>query len=331
PRLPLSIRIAYFFVRITTDFSLRRDGTVNRLLANFFQHAVSNMLTTTKPRAGVRTADIVVDVSRNLWFRLFVPTHVADRRIPVVVFFHGGGFVFMSADLKHYDNVCRRFATEIGAVVVSVNYRLAPEHRYPSPYEDGCDVLRFLDQNKHLLPENADLSRCFLAGDSSGGNISHHVAKRWCESAAESSSRVIGVVAIQPLFNGKIPSKSEVELESVDVIISFERTNWFLKAFLPSDSDDFDHEAINVSGPNAADVSKLDFPTTMVVISEFDSLKDWQRKYYEWLKDSGKEAVLVEYPNMVHGFYIFPELPESTHLINRIKDFVTDQCAKATK
>ncbi|EPS72314.1 hypothetical protein M569_02444, partial [Genlisea aurea] len=280
------------------------------------------------PRRGVRTADVTVDASRDLWFRIFVPeAAVRGGGIPVVVFFHGGGFVFLSADFKEYDEVCRRYAAEIPAVVVSVNYRLAPEHRYPSPYDDGFDVLAFLDGNEHVLPENADLSRCFLAGDSSGGNISHHVAKRCCESPKFSRVQATGLVIIQPFFGGNEPSESEKELEKVDVIVSFKRTTWFWKAFLPrSDEEpDMDHESINVSGPKAADISKLDFPATVVVVGGFDSFKDRQRRYYEWLRDSGKEAYLIEYPQMIHGFYTFPHFNESAQLVDQIRSFINKQ------
>ncbi|GFZ18700.1 carboxyesterase 18 [Actinidia rufa] len=86
---------------------------------------------------------------------------------------------------------------------------------------------------------------------------------------------------------------------------------------------DRDHEVINVSGPRAADISRLEkFPATVVVVGGFDALQDWQRKYYDWLKSSGKEAYLLEYPNMVHAFYVFPELPESGQLITQVADFI---------
>lgn len=91
---------------------------------------------------------------------------------------------------------------------------------------------------------------------------------------------------------------------------------------------DRDHGAINVSGPNAADISKLDFPATMVVVAGFDSLKDWQKRYYEWLKRSGKEAYLLEYPATIHAFYIFPELPESKQLVSQARQFIQKQCSK---
>ncbi|KAL3642154.1 hypothetical protein CASFOL_012969 [Castilleja foliolosa] len=328
PNLPWKTRISLFFLTTFTDASTRPDGTVNRRIFSLLESA--GLKTPPNPNhREVKTSDVTLDPSRNLWFRLFIPTRSeSDPRLPVIVFFHGGGFVYLAPDFKPYDNVCRRFASEFPAIVVSVNYRLAPEHRYPAPYEDGFDALRFLDEQRHILPENADLSRCFVVGDSAGANLAHHVATRACDSKFN-HLKVIGVVAIQPFFGGEERTKSEIELVGVDMIVSASRTDFMWNAFIqPGSGMDRDHEVINVSGPKAADISKLDFPPTMVVVAGFDSLKDWQTRYYEWLKNNGKEAYLLEYPNMIHAFYIFPELPEAGQLVSSIKQFVQDKCSK---
>lgn len=236
----------------------------------------------------------------------------------------------MSPDNRQYDAVCRRFARKIQAVVISVNYRLTPEHKYPAQYDDGFDVLKFLDDEgnvKGVLPENADLARCFLAGDSAGANLSHHVAKRVCESTFK-KLKVIGVVAIQPFFGGEEITEAEKRLSGIDPLINGERTEWLWKAFMPPHEGDRDHEVINVSGPRAADISNLDFPAVLVVVGGFDSLQDWQRRYYDWLKRSGKKAYLVEYPTMVHAFYVFPEFPESAQLVSEVKEFVLNQLSE---
>ncbi|KAI4331792.1 hypothetical protein L6164_016747 [Bauhinia variegata] len=105
-------------------------------------------------------------------------------------------------------------------------------------------------------------------------------------------------------------------------LVSMPRTDWIWKAFLPRWSDR-DHEAANVSGPNAVDISGMDYQETLVIVAGFDPLRDWQKRYYEWLRKSGKEAQLIEYPDMIHAFYIFPESPESSQLITQVKDFIT--------
>ncbi|CAL5368937.1 unnamed protein product [Camellia sinensis] len=312
PSLPWKTRLTVSILCAATDASQRRDGTVNRRLLGFFNFKAPP---NPNPINGVKTSDITADPSRNLWFRLFVPTN-PDQTLPVIVFFHGGGFVYLTADSKAYDAVCRRFARKVPAIVVSVNYRLAPEHRYPAQYDDGFDVLKFLDDNKsQVLPENADLSRCFLAGDSAGANLAHHVAYRAAESNFQ-KLKVVGLVAIQPFFGGEERTEPETRLSQ---LVSMKRTDWLWKAFIPEEEwVGRDHEAINVSGPRAAKIAAVErFPATMIFVGGFDALQEWQRRYYNWLKNSGKDVHLVEYPNMIHAFYIFPELPESGELISQ--------------
>ncbi|XP_027359186.1 probable carboxylesterase 18 [Abrus precatorius] len=322
PVLPWKTRISISFLSALTDAARRSNGTVNRRLMNFLDRKTQPNAT---PVNGVSTKDVIVDATRNLWFRVFTPTAAAaNASLPVVVFFHGGGFAFLSPDSFAYDAVCRRFCRRIPAVVVSVNYRLCPEHRYPSQYDDGESIIKFLDENRAALPENADVSTCFLAGDSAGANLAHHVAVRACKSGLR-EVRIVGLVSIQPFFGGEERTASEVRLEG-SPLVSVARTDWLWKVLLP-DGSDRDHGAANVSGPNAEDLSGLDYPDTLVFVGGFDPLQDWQRRYYEWLQKSGKKAQLIEYPKMIHAFYVFPDLPESSQLISQVKDFITKRLA----
>jgi len=117
-----------------------------------------------------------------------------------------------------------------------------------------------------------------------------------------------------------------VKFEGVP-LVSMERTDWMWRVFLP-DGSDRDHGASNVSGPNAEDLSGLDFPETLVVVGGFDPLQDWQRRYHDWLKNSGKKVQLIEYPKMFHAFYIFHDLPESSQLNTQIKDFINKKISE---
>ncbi|KAI3771902.1 hypothetical protein L6452_03074 [Arctium lappa] len=318
--LPWKTRTLVSLLGVATDLPRRKDGTVNRCLAKLLDFRAPP--TTSKPKDGVKTYDVVVDPARNLSFRVFLPIDHAVEDLPVVVFFHGGGFVFLSPAMKVYDAVCRRFAKSFPAIIVSVDYRLAPEHPYPAPHDDCFDVLKFLDDDHEngskTLPENVNVSRCFVAGDSAGGNLAHHVAQR----ASEFNFRrlkVIGVMAIQPYFGGIERTNSEIELDGTPPM-SMKRTDWYWNALMPeSDRDD---PIINVSGAKAVDISNMDFPATVVVVGGLDTLQDWQKRYYEWLKNSGKEAYLLDYRNMFHGFCVFPDLPESGQLISEMKDFI---------
>ncbi|KAM6578108.1 hypothetical protein CsatB_029945 [Cannabis sativa] len=321
PSLPWKTRITCGLLNFCTDISRRNNGTINRRLLSLF-----DIRSPTTPSAvkGVSSSDYTLDSSRNLWFRIFVPSSASasgPKSLPVFIFFHGGGFAFLSPDTIVYDAVCRKLARKIPSIVISVNYRLSPEHCYPCQYEDGFDVIKYLD-GEGILPEEADVSKCFLAGDSAGANLAHHVAVRVAEeSASLKAVRVLGLVTIQPFFGGEERTEAELRLRSAP-IVNLDRTDWMWKAFLPEGSNR-DHEASNVSGPRGKDISGLRcFPKTLVFVGGWDPLQDWQRKYYEWLKKSGKEAEKIEYPDMIHAFYLFPEIPGSHQLFTQLKDFV---------
>ncbi|XVF63477.1 hypothetical protein PTKIN_Ptkin09bG0089700 [Pterospermum kingtungense] len=190
------------------DAFSRSDSTaVNRPLMNLFDPKASPS-PLRKPDNGVVSSDIMVDTARNLWFRLYTNngSHVGGLPIPVIVYFHGGGFAYMAANSIAYDDLCKRLVREIPAVVVSVNYRLSPEHRYPSQYEDGFDVLKFIDNPdfKGFLPSvntNSNRIQLFVAGDSAGGNLAHHVALKACQHQF-SRLNLLGVIALQPVQIG---------------------------------------------------------------------------------------------------------------------------------
>ncbi|KAK4785437.1 hypothetical protein SAY86_002126 [Trapa natans] len=318
--LPWKTRIAVSFLSFISNTVRRRDGTINRRLLRFFDFTSPAK---PSPVRGISSSDVTVDPSRNLWFRLFSPSPAVSPSgmpLPVIFFFHGGGFTFLSPAYFVYDAVCRRLARKLPAIIVSVNYRLSPEHRFPSQYDDGFDVLRYVDGHPSELPQEADLGRCFLAGDSAGANIAHHVAVRASNSSFE-AVRIRGIISIQPFFGGEERTEAEIRMP-VAPVVTVDWTDWCWKAFLP-EGEDRDHWAANVSGPNAVEVAGLErFPAVLLFTAGFDPLRDWQKRYYEWLRRSGKEAELVEYPNTIHTFYLFPELPESGQMISEVTDFV---------
>ncbi|XP_071693669.1 probable carboxylesterase 18 [Rutidosis leptorrhynchoides] len=317
--LPWRTHIYLWCLSTTTELVSRRDGTVSRNLLKLFQVRFKSNSNSVN---GVKTYDVVMDPTHNIWFRVFVPTHHIEQNLPVILFFHGGGFVFLGPHINIYDTLCRSFAREAPAIVVAVDYRRAPEHRYPTQHNDCFDLLTFLDNQENKsksLPANANISQCFLVGDSAGGNIAHHVAQRACEFDFK-RLKVIGIVLIQPFFGGEEQTDSEKEYAQT-YFVSLRQCNFYWNALMPPGYSR-DHPVINVSGPNAYDILKINFPATMVVISGIDSLRDWQKRYYQWLKRSGKKVYLVDYRNMCHGFYTFPELPECGKFVAEVKEFM---------
>ena len=328
--LPWKTKLRLSYISLASYIVLRRNGTVNRRLLSLLEQ-------TTKPNPnpvhGVRTTDFTVDQARGLWCRLFLPVVPAKpASLPLLVFFHGGGFATLSAATREYDAACRRFCTKLGVAVVSVNYRLSPEHRFPAQYDDGVDVLRFMESNQAsdfpgkedpLMREflvAVDLSTCFLAGDSAGANIVHNVARRW---TAEDNHhvRLAGLISIQPFFGGETRVDSETRLHNAP-IITVERADWLWKAFLP-DGATRDHPA--ASPFTAAEDLGERFPPVMVMVGELDPLQDWQRAYFQSLKKNGKEAEIIEYRGAFHSFYLFPELKSSLALTEDVGSFILRQ------
>ncbi|KAJ1685952.1 hypothetical protein LUZ63_017342 [Rhynchospora breviuscula] len=327
PSMSWKMRLAFKLGSAITDASRRSDGTIKRRLLSFISLSTSASLL---PYSGVRSSDFTLNPSHNLRIRVFVPSQPPSTPLPIIVFFHGGGFAYLSATSTFYDAVCRRFSKKIQAVVVSVDYRLSPECRCPAPYDDGMEVLRYLDSGKVQSEKvmegiKLDWSSCFLSGDSAGANIAHHVARRFCTEATSSIRiKLAGVISIQPFFGGEERTESEIRLEGAP-LVSMERTDWLWKAFLPEGADR-NHEAAHVFNQTTELGSA--FPPVLLVIGGYDPLQDWQKRYHEMLKKKEKEVRLLEYPNVVHAFYLFP-FEESKQLLAEIKAFVDEKRSKA--
>uniref|UniRef100_A0A6N2N456 Alpha/beta hydrolase fold-3 domain-containing protein n=1 Tax=Salix viminalis TaxID=40686 RepID=A0A6N2N456_SALVM len=309
--LPWKVRLFASLFSSAFKFMIRRtDGSINRRLLNFLDYKTSP--SPNKPVDGVITTDFTIDEARNLWFRVYtpVPTSGSEVNVPVIFYFHGSGFICMAASSKLFDGFCYRLARLLPAVIVSVNYRLAPENRYPCQYEDGFDAIRFVDKSYlEILPSHANLKHSFVAGDSAGGNLAHHMAVKASKSEL-SSIKLTGVIAIQPFFGGEERTRSEIKLS---------------RRSLCSDGyDRLDVEIVSAGGFKSRP-SSLKLPAVLVIVGGLDPLQDWQKRYYEGLKKSGKEVYLVDYVNAFHSFYLFPCLPEFPLFIEHVKEFMQEQ------
>ncbi|NWT09180.1 AAAD deacetylase, partial [Vireo altiloquus] len=117
----------------------------------------------------------------NVPVRLYLPRRAPDGLRRAMVYFHGGGWCLGDAGMKSYDHIARRISNELNAVVVSVNYRLGPQHRFPVPFEDVYSVTKFFLQSEVLSQHRVDPGRVCVAGDSAGGNLAAAVAQQLSE------------------------------------------------------------------------------------------------------------------------------------------------------
>lgn len=166
--------------------------------------------------------DCLFDKRFNLNLRLYkpqIPSNINNnKKFPIVMFLHGGGFCFGSRTWPHIHNCCMRLASGLQAVVLSPDYRLAPEHRLPAALDDAVEAVRWLQRQglsygggaAWLNNGDVDFDRVFIVGDSSGGNIAHHLAVRFGAGSMEMDPvRVRGYVLLAPFFGGEVRTKSE--------------------------------------------------------------------------------------------------------------------------
>ncbi|PON88064.1 Alpha/beta hydrolase fold [Trema orientale] len=201
------------------------DGTITRLLKLPDTPASPDPTLPNSP--DVLSKDVHLDQSKSTWVRIYLPRHALDNsstssssKLPLVVNFHGGGFITFSASSSLVHDFALNSAAQLSAVVVSVEYRLAPEHRLPAAYEDAMDALHCIrSAEDDWLRRYADLSQCFLMGGIAGANIAYHAGLR---AAAEAQSlepiKIRGLILHQPFFGGAQRSGSELRLVNDPVL-----------------------------------------------------------------------------------------------------------------
>ena len=223
--------------------------------------------------------------------RVYHPSAKHERTgdYPVVVYFHGGGWVI--ANLDTYDASCRALCNTLDAVVVSVAYRQAPEHPFPAATEDAYFALQWVLQNASSLHGNP--AQVVVAGESAGGNL----ATVACLLSKERKARVpVGQLLIYPVVDATTQRPSYVD--NVDTLpLNAAMMDWFFKHYLPEDA--LRHNPL--VSPYLADVSNL--PAAFVLTAEFDPLRDEGRDYAIKLQKAGVETQHHDVLGVVHEFF----------------------------
>jgi acetyl esterase len=213
----------------------------------------------------------------------------ADRPLPVVVYFHGGGWVI--GNIETHDTVCQQLASLVPAVVVSVDYRLAPEHRFPAAVEDCVAATGWVYEHAGEL--GADGSRLAVAGDSAGGNLAAVVSIK----ARDAGSPPIRFqLLVYPATDMTRSFPSHVE-NGEGYLLTNDSMEWFIGHYLP-EAERKNPEA----SPLFAD-SLAGLPPALVITAEFDPLRDEGEAYAERLRESGVDVRASRYDGMIHAFY----------------------------
>jgi acetyl esterase len=221
--------------------------------------------------------------------RIYRPVSNDDGGLPCLVFFHGGGWVL--GDLDSHDHMCRHLAHGARAMVVAVDYRLAPEHKFPAALDDCCAAVRWVFDQAHSL--GIDASRIAVGGDSAGGNIAAAVSISMRDTNGPS---LTAQLLIYPAVDFTADNDSLRENGS-GFLLTRDAIELFAEHYLPNRESRSDPRASPQLRNNHANL-----PRAFVQTAEFDPLRDEGRTYAETLMAAGCPVEYKCYPGVVHGF-----------------------------
>ncbi|WP_432168413.1 alpha/beta hydrolase [Streptomyces sp. bgisy031] len=231
---------------------------------------------------------------RTVPVRIYRPLNEPAAPPPAMVFCHGGGWVF--GDLDGHDDICRRLANRIGCVVISVDYRLAPEHPFPEPLEDVYAVLKWAAQQGDSLL--VDTERLVLAGDSAGGNLAAAAALL---ARDQGGPHVAFQLLIYPVLDADFTRASYVEnAKGYPLTAEHMRWYWDQYAIVTARAEPY---AAPLQTPNLSGL-----PPAHVITAEYDVLRDEGENYAKRLHEAGVPVTVQRYPGAFHGFFGFGAL-----------------------
>ena len=231
-------------------------------------------------------------VAGRIPLRVYRPS--AEKPLPVIMFFHGGGWVL--GNLDTHDTLCRRLAKESGCVLISVDYRLAPEHRFPAALDDCFGATQYVAE--HAEGFGVDASALAVCGDSAGGNLAAAVALMARNSGGpQLHSQWLIYPVTEPRFD-----TGSYRAFAVDHGLTRAAMQWFWDQYAPAAAD----RANPLAAPARAE-RLANLPPAHIITAEFDVLRDEGEAYAAALKAAGVKATLRRYEGMIHGFVHFAE------------------------
>jgi acetyl esterase len=222
--------------------------------------------------------------------RVYRPGGVSDsRRLPALVYFHGGGWVI--GDLETHDVLCRQLTAEAGVSVISVDYRLAPEHKFPASVDDAWMATRWIAAHANELA--IDPARLAVGGDSAGGNLAAVVALLARDAGGP---RIALQSLVYPVTDLAAESQSYADLAD-GYMLTRDSMRWFRAHYLTKEEDAADWRVSPLRAPSLAGL-----PPALVITAGYDPLRDEGEAYARKLREAGVMVDAVCFGGMVHGF-----------------------------
>ncbi len=272
-------RAASAYPTVRAELPLAPHRRINDLLG---------MRTATGGPKMAETTDRFVDArGRRIFCRVFRP--VTDRVIPTLIYFHGGGWVWANVDT--HDRMTREYAAAGSVAVVSVDYALSPEAKFPQALEECTAVVRYLAE--HGTAWGLDPTRIFVGGDSAGGNLALATALLLRDTAGPA---LAGVLANYPVSDARFDTPSYQAYGAGGYGLSTERMAFYWSVYVPHDID----RLHPLAAPLRADLSGL--PPVMVLLAELDVLRSEGEALVAKLRASGVATETETFAGTVHGF-----------------------------
>ncbi|KAM1349014.1 hypothetical protein PS2_003165 [Malus domestica] len=295
-----------------------KDGRVERLLG-------TSTVPPSTPQIGVQSKDVVISQEPPISARLYLPKSATNStdKLPLLVYFHGGGFCVESAFSPTYHNYLNSLVSEANVVAVSVEYRLAPEHPLPAAYDDSWDAVKWVashfDGNgfEDWLNHYADCHRVFFAGDSAGANIAHNLASKLGSEGLD-GVKLFGLVLIHPYFWGTEPLGGE--LTTPEATREFMAGMWRFVHPSTSGSDD-----LLINPCKDPKLAELGCEKVLIFAAEKDGLKDRAWHYGETLRKCGWSGAVevIESKGEEHVFHLFkPTCENAVAMKKKISSFL---------
>jgi acetyl esterase len=215
----------------------------------------------------------------------------ATSYLPVLLYFHGGGVV--AGGFETHEQQMRYLANHARVLVISVGYRLAPEHKYPAAITDGLESLKWVKQ--HIAQLNGNPDKIAIGGDSAGGLLSAVIALK---ASKDKQLKIIFQLLLCPITDLTLSSASWQQLGDKGYVLTLEKQKEYYNWYLP---EGIDRKNASVSPLFATDWP--DVPPTFIISASADPLKDDSRLYAEQLKHAGVAVIHKEYEGVMHGFY----------------------------
>lgn len=262
-----------------------------------------------------KTWDHVVSFeNHNIPVRIFAPDEGSARSI--LIFFHGGGWV--TGNIDSYNRVCANMANMTNHIVVSVDYRLAPEYHFPAAPEDCYRVVQEIFLHTDLLKISAD--RITIIGDSAGGNLAAAVSLMARDRGEFLPMRQILIYPATYFDHTEQSPYASIRDNGSDYLLTSKRICDYMALYMASDED--------LKNPYFAPLASKDFsrqPKTLIITAEYDPLRDEGEDYGMRLKDAGNEVEVHRIPDALHGFFSLPPIFRQVRQCYRIiNDFLSE-------